>query len=211
MQLSLGGLIGQGPAQQNRMTATRSGLLRSRDSLQFYGWWTTGLRTGDTDSDSGVRYRTPIRRVGPGSLIGGGGLEYWYFPTVMKGTRDVVVDSYLGWTGREENPITISANAKTLVRSDLQKGTFMCMQALETRKLFSAGGLKFAVQHGPAYIYNWDVYSRPGHRAFRYYGTLLASRGAWTAEAMLRPQLGLQRGIPDNKYWSVAVIRRFSL
>lgn len=211
MQLSLGGLFGEGPAEQNRLTVTGTSVLRSRDSLQFYGWSTTSVKSVDTDADIGVRYRTPLRRAGPGTLVGGAGLEHWYFPSVLGGTRDLVVDSYLAWAGGETIPLTVSANGKTAVRSDLQTGTFVCLQALHTQKLFRTRGVGFALQHGPAYLYNWDLYSRPGHRALRYYGTVIANRGNWGAEVMLRPQLGLQPRIPDNRYWSVAIIRRFGL
>ena len=210
MQLSLGGLIGEGPAQQNRVTASRGSVLRSRDSLQVYGWWTSSLRTANTDAELGIRYRTPLRRIAGGSLIGGGGLEHWYFPSVLTGTRDIAVDSYIGWTGVESQPVTISANAKTVLNSDLQKGSLVCLQASHTKTLLRSGKMQLALQHGPAYVYSSNLYGRNGHRVARYYGTLLVSTGAWTFEAMLRPQLGLQPGIPDNRYWSVALIRRFT-
>ena len=196
MQLSLGGTFHDGPAQTNRITAALGG-------LQVYAWDTTDLRTGRSDQDMGLRYR---RRVGHG-LIAGGGLEHWRFPSVLGGTRDVVVDSYVGWSGGERFPVTISANGKTLVRSDLHKGTFACFQAMHTVKAKPW----LAFQHGPAYVYSWDLYGRKGHRVLRYYGVGQVSRGAWTFEAMFRPQLGLQPGIPDNKFWTVGIARQFRL
>lgn len=209
MQLSLGGYFNRGPAQQNRLTVTRSGLVRTGDSLSFYGWNTTDLRGGFVDFETGVRYRTPLRKVARGTLIGGGGLEHWNFPSVLGGTRDLVVDSYLGWSGGEGVPVAISANGKTLVRSDLPLGTFVCVQALHTQKLWAYKDTRFALQHGPAYVYSYGLYDRNGNRVFRYYGTVTASRGRWAMEVMLRPQLGLQPAIPDTGYWSVSLIRRF--
>src|SRR5688572_9175201 len=119
MQLSLGSLFNQGPASQSRLTIGRSGTLRTGDSLQFYGWGTTDLRKAYTDFETGVRYRAPIRKLANGTLIGGGGLEHWNFPSVLGGTRDLTLDSYLGWSGGERFPITLSGNGKTLLRSDL--------------------------------------------------------------------------------------------
>lgn len=209
MQLSLGGLFNRGPAQQNRLTVTKAHWLRTGDSVQFYGWGTTDLRKAYTDFDTGFRYRTPLRRVAYGKLIGGGGLEHWNFPSVLGGTKDLVLDSYLGWSGGEKIPITISGNGKTLLRSDLTRGTFAIFTALHTQRLGKLGESSFSVQHGPAYVYNWNLYGKNGHRVLRYTGTLNINRGRWGAELMLRPQAGLQPRIPDNKYWSVSLIRRF--
>ncbi|HBY60115.1 MAG TPA: hypothetical protein DEH78_09855 [Solibacterales bacterium] len=209
MQLSLGGMFGRGPAQQNRLTATRTNVFRSRDSVQFYGWSTTDLRSGKPDFEAGVRYRTPLAKVAGGTVTGGGGLEHWNFQHVLGGTRDLALDSYLAWSGGEEAPVTISANAKTLLLSGLPRGTFLCVQALHTKRLFSTRGVTFALQHGPAYVYSWHLYGKGGNRVLRYYGTLIASRGRWSGEFMLRPQAGLQPRIPDNRYWSVSIARRF--
>ena len=208
MQLSLGSLFNRGPAQQNRLTITRSSLLRSGDAFQIYGWGTTDLRAAYTDFETGLRYRAPLRRIAHGTLLGGGGLEHWNFPSVLGGTRDLVMDSYLGWSGGERFPLTISGNGKTLLRSDLPRGTFACFQALHTQKLGSVKDARFALQHGPSYIYSWGLYGRDGHRVLRYYGTLTMSHGKWGLEAMLRPQAGLQPQIIDNKYWSISIIRR---
>lgn len=209
MQLSLGALFNEGPAQQNRLTVTRSGLLRTGDSLQFYGWSTTDLRQAHTDFETGFRYRAPIRRIAYGTLVAGAGLEHWNFPSVLGGTRDLTLDSFLGWSGGEKVPISLSANGKTLLRSDLPRGTFVCVQALHTQKLGAFRGNGFALQHGPAYVYSYGLYGRDGQRVLRYYGTATVSRGRWAIEAMFRPQLGLQPGIPDNKYWSVGILRHF--
>ena len=210
MQLSLGALFNEGPAQQNRLTASRPNVLRRGDQISLYGWNTTDLQSAKTDFETGIRYRAPIAKVARGLLVGGGGIEHWNFPSVLGGTKDVALDSYLGWSGGGEKvPITISGNGKTLLRSDLPKGTFACFMAMHTQKLGNVGQTRFAVQHGPAYIYSWGLYGRDGHRVLRYYGTLNVNRGRWAAEVMLRPQFGLQAPIPDNKYWSVALIRRF--
>src|SRR5690606_28962897 len=101
MQLSLGALFNRGPANQSRLTITRSGLLRTADSLQLYAWGTTDLRSASVDFETGVRYRAPLRKIAGGTLTGGGGLEHWNFPSVLGGTRDLALDSYLGWSGGE--------------------------------------------------------------------------------------------------------------
>ena len=211
MQLSLGALFNQGPAQQNRLTVVRSGWLRSGDSLQFYGWSTTDLRKARTDFETGVRYRAPLLRIGRGMLTGGGGLEHWNFPSVLGSTRDLTLDSFIGWSGGEKVPVSLSANGKTLLRSNLPLGTFVCLQALHTQRLGSFRGNRLSIQHGPAYVYSAGLYGRDGHRVLRYYGTVSITRGRWGVEAMLRPQFGLQRGIPDNKYWSFSILRRFGV
>src|SRR5215207_7024777 len=70
MQLSLGARFNKGPAQQNHLTVTRSGLLKTGDSVQFYGWSTTDLRAAYTDFETGIRYRAPLKRIAHGTLIG---------------------------------------------------------------------------------------------------------------------------------------------
>jgi hypothetical protein len=211
MQLSLGGTFNKGPAQQNRFTLLRSGVFRSSDSLQLYAWNTTDLRGAGTDTDMGVRYRAAVRRLAGGKVMAGGGLEHWRFPSVLGGTRDAVVDSYLGWTGGEGLPVTIFANGKTLVRSTLQRGTFVVVQAQHSRRIARLGSNLLSVQHGPIYIYSWGVYGRGGHRALRYCAAAYLTRGAWSIEATYRPQAGLQPAIPDNRFWSVGIGRRFGL
>lgn len=209
MQLSLGGTFNRGPAQQNRLTANRSSLFRSADSMQFYGWTTTDLRNASVDFETGIRYRAPVHALAGGTLAAGGGLEHWNFPSVLGGTRDLVLDSYLGWTRTGKSVVTLSANGKTLLLSDLPRGTFVCFQAQHAFKLFRRRGVTLSLQHGPAYIYSWNLYGRPGHRVLRYYATPQLNRGQWTLEWMARPQAGLQPRIPDNRYWSVSLIRRF--
>jgi hypothetical protein len=209
MQLSLGGTFNEGPAQQNRLVVSRSGVLTDRDNLQMYAWSTTDLRNAATDTDVGIRYRRPVREIAGGRLIAGGGVEHWRFPSVLGGTRDIVADSYLGWTGGESFPFTISANGKTLVRSDLERGTFVCVQATGSHRLAQFGSTRLILQQGPVYVYSWNLYGRNGHRVLRYGVTLQANSDSWMFEAGFRPQAGLQPGIPDNKYWLVSVGRRF--
>jgi hypothetical protein len=208
MQLSLGGLFNSGPAQQNRLTVTGSGVLRSRDSLQFYGWSTTDLRQNETDADMGIRYRVPVRRVAGGNLVAGSGVEYWHFPSVLGGARDLALDSYVAWSGGERIPITVSGNGKTILRSRLQHGTMGIFQVQHSQKIAYWGSKLISVNHGPIYVYNWNLYAKPGHRVLRYNAALQVSKGAWAFEALFRPQAGLQPRIPDNRFWSLSIIRR---
>lgn len=208
MQLSLGGTFNQGPAQQNRLTLTGTGLFRRRDTLQFYGWNTTDLRTGNTDADMGIRYRAPVAKLAQGSLIAGTGVEYWYFPSVLGGTRDVVLDTYMAWSGGEKIPITISGNGKTLLRSRLPLGSMGIFQVQHTQKIARWNSNLLSVNHGPMYVYSWDLYGRPGNRVFRYSAAVQLSRGRWALEGTFRPQAGLQDRIPDNKFWCISVIRK---
>ena len=208
MQLSLGGLFNAGPAQQNRLTITKTGTFRSRDSLQFYGWNTTDLRQNETDADIGVRYRVPVRRMVGGTMSAGTGIEYWHFPSVLGGQRDLALDSYMGWSGGERVPLAFSANGKTLLRSRLPHGTMGIFQAQHTQKLARWSNNLLALNHGPIYVYNWDLYGKGGNRVLRYNAALQLSHGSWALEAMLRPQAGLQPRIPDNRFWSFSIIRR---
>lgn len=211
MQLSLGGSFGDGPAFQNRVTITRTGLSHSRDSLQFYGWTTTDLRSGALDTDVGIRYRVPVRRFRRTNLVAGAGLEHWNFPSVLGGTRDIVLDTYASWAGGERMPWSVSANGKTLLRSDLPRGTFLCVQANYTNRLLKLGSRSLIVQHGPVYVYSWGLYGRSGHRVLRYAAAVQFGDNKWGAEFLMRPQIGLQPGIPDGRYWTAGLVRRFSL
>jgi hypothetical protein len=175
----------------------------------MYAWNTTDLRNGSTDGDLGVRYRTPVRSIAGGTMIAGTGIEHWRFPSVLGGTNDLVADTYLAWTGGEKAPVTFSANGKTLVKSDLHRGTFVTLQALYSHRLARWNSTYLSLQHGPAYIYSWNVYARSGHRALRYVASAQLSRGSWSIEAMFRPQAGLQPAIPDNRFWTIGIGRRF--
>jgi hypothetical protein len=209
MQLSLGGMFNEGPAQQNRVTLARSGAFKTGDALQFYGWSTTDLPTGSTDGDMGVRYRAPVRKFAGGSLVAGTGFEHWVFPSVLGGTRDLVADTYLGWSGGETIPVSVSANGKTLMKSDIGRGSFVAVQATHSRRLARWGATALVLQHGPAYVYSWNAYNRSGHRVLRYCATAQLSWKSWMVEGTFRPQAGLQPGIPDNRYWTVGIGRRF--
>ncbi len=211
MQLSLGGRYNPGPAIQNRLTIQGKGVFRHDDTVQLTGWNTTDLNNHSTDADTAVRYRTPIGKLAHGTLTGGGGFEYWYYPSVLGGAQDLALDSYLAWTGGEKVPITISGNGKTILRSRLPYGTMGIFQAQHRQRLPSLPGTGMSLLHGPVYVYNWDLYGRPGHRVLRYSTALQVTCRKWIVEAAYRPQAGLQPRIPDNQFWSVSVIRSFRL
>lgn len=85
---------------------------------------------------------------------------------MLGGNRDLVLDSYLGWSGGETLPVTLSANAKTLLLSNLPRGTFVYLQALHTRELLRRGAVRVSAAHGPAYVYSCGLYMAAAGTAF---------------------------------------------
>ena len=93
--------------------------------------------------------------------------------------------------------------------SSLPVGSDLYTQAGIQHQLFRREDFRLSYRHGVAYTYAWGFYGKNGWRVVRYVGTLTASWKSNAVEFGVRPQHGLQAGIPDNVFWIVDYVRRF--
>jgi hypothetical protein len=209
-QLTLGGVFGDGPAWQNRMVITRSHVFRDGDSVSITGFNTHDTPTHSNDWTAGIGYRTRLVNKRGHLVYAGGGLERWRFPSVLCGTQDWILASNAMYaTKLKRIPVTVQSNAWTILHSPLPGGSLLYTTAWFDHSLMENRQFKVLVRHGPQYTYSWNFYGTNGHRVVRYAGALVVTHGRNTYEAGIRPQYGLKRYIPDNKYWNVMVSRTF--
>lgn len=210
-QLTLGGTFGDGPAWQNRVTVGVANLFRPGDLLSLHGWNTTDSPTRENNTVAGISYRAPVWRRGPQSLALGSGLQYWNFPSVLTGTTDWLIPGNLVYSARAWRlPVTVTADSWTLLASRLPRGSLLHTQAWIDHPLVRTDPVRVTFRHGPAHTYSWDFYATRGHRVLRYQTAVVLAWRNTQLEAGWRQQWGLQRRIPDNRYWHVGVTRSFS-
>jgi hypothetical protein len=209
-QLTLGGVFGDGPAWQSRVTFTRANTFREGDSVSISGFNTHNTPTHNNDWTAGVSYRSRLVNKRGHLLYAGGGLERWRFPGVLKGAQDWILAynaTYATKLGR--TPVTVQSNAWTVLHSPLPHGSLLYTTAWFDHKLMDNDRVKLVLRHGPQHTYSWNFYGTNGHRVVRYAGALVLTHGATTYEAGYRPQYGLQRRIPHNRFWHAMVSRTF--
>jgi predicted secreted protein len=209
-QLTLGGMFGRGPAWQNRVQINLSNAFRNGDAVSVYGWQTHNTPDHANDWDAGIWYRTPLVRSGVHFLQGGAGIQRWRFPSVKCGAQDWLSAFNLTYQTRVGRlPLTVLSDSRTLHVSPLPKGTLLHSQAYTQHKLYQRDELQLLLRHGPQHTYSWNFYGTNGHRVVRYMAAAVVVWKDTAVEAAYRKQLGLQRGIPGNNFWSVMVSRSF--
>lgn len=209
-QLTLGGVFGDGPAWQNRVTLTRTNVLRDGDSVSLSGFQTHNTPNHNNDWIAGLGYRTRLLSRRGHLLYAGGGLERWRFPGVLCGPQDWVFASHMTYATRLKRvPVTLQSNAWTLLHSPLPKGSLLHTTAWFDHGLMDNDRVKIVLRHGPQHTYAWNFYGTQGHRVLRYAAALVVSHGPTAVEVGYRPQYGLQQRIPHNRFWHVMVSRTF--
>lgn len=210
-QLTLGGVFGDGPAWQNRVTTGLANLLRRDDLLCLHGWNTTDAPSGENNTVAGIAYRAPVWRRGSQSLVLGSGFQYWNFPSVLTGTSDWLIPGSLVYTARAGRfPLTVTSDSWTLLASRLPKGSLVYSQAWVDHPILKTDPVRLAFRHGPAHTYSWNFYATHGHRVVRYQTALVLTWKDTQLETGWRQQWGLQHRIPDNSFWHVSLSRTFS-
>lgn len=210
-QLTLGGVFGDGPAWQNRVTTGLANLFRPGDLLYLHGWNTTDGPSGENNTVAGLTYRAPVWRKGSQSLALGSGLQYWNFPSVLTGTTDWLIPGNLIYTARAWRfPLTVTSDSWTLLASRLPKGSLVYSQAWIDHPLVNTDPVRITFRHGPAHTYSWNFYDTHGHRVVRYQTAVVVAWKDSQLEAGWRQQWGLQHRIPDNRFWHVSFSRTFS-
>ena len=209
-QLTLGGVFGDGPAWQNRVTFTRANLFRAGDSVSISGFNTHDTPSHNNDWTAGIAYRTRLLNKRGHLLYAGGGMERWRFPGVLRGAQDWIAAYHLTYaTKMKRVPVTVQTNGWTVLHSPLPHGTIAYTTAWFDHSLHDNDRVKVILRHGPQHTYSWGFYGTHGHRVLRYAGALVVSHGRNTYEAGFRPQYGLQQRIPHNRMWHVMLTRTF--
>jgi len=209
-QLTLGGMFGEGPDFQNRLSASLNNALRDGDSLTLYGWSTTDLPSTTPNWQAGLMYKNRLLRGNRQTLYVGGGVQRWLFPVVKTGAKDWLLCGTLNYNTRIGGlPISVSEDSMSLLSSTLPKGSLLYTQIFTQHSLMKRGKFQLLLRHGPQHTYAWGFYGAHGNRVVRYTGALVATWGNTSAEACYRQQFGLQDGIKYNRYWSFAVTRQF--
>lgn len=210
-QLTLGGVFGDGPAWQNRVTTGLANLFRAGDLLYLHGWNTTDTPTGENNTVAGIGYRAPVWRRGSQSLVLGSGFQYWNFPSVLTGTTDWLIPGNLHYSARLGRlPLTVTSDSWTLLASRLPKGSLVYTQGWIDHALVRTDPVRITFRHGPAHTYSWNFYATNGHRVVRYQTAIVLAWKDTQLEAGWRQQWGLQQRIPDNRFWHVSLTRSFS-
>lgn len=209
-QLTLGGVFGDGPAWQNRVSTGIANLVRPGDLLSIHGWNTFDAPSRENNTIAGLSWRAPAWRRGAQSLSLGSGLQYWNFPSVLRGTTDWLIPGNLVYSARVGAlPVTVTGDSWTLLASRLPKGSLLHTQAWVEHPLLRSDPVRITLRHGPAHTYSWNFYGTQGHRVVRYQTAVVLAWKDTQVEAGWRQQWGLQRRIPDNRYWHFSISRTF--
>lgn len=211
-QLTLGGLFSQGSNFQNCATVDVKNLITQNGTLRFSGILHLDTKDASRDWIGTVNYLQPLVSGERDKLVGTVGLHVWSFPTVLNGKTDTVVDSGLAWMHSGPFSFTLDANVKTLATGPNRKGVggqIYYFRGVTSHALVRKPKLSLALQHGPSYTYSNRFYGVNGHRVFRYEVGAVLQHGNWGMDVIFRPQLALQRGIPENRFWGFNVFYTF--
>lgn len=211
-QLTLGGLFSQGANFQNAATVDIKNLLTENGTLRFCGILHTDTKDASRDWIGSVNYLQPLLSGERNRLVGTVGLHVWQFPSVLNGKTDTVVDSGLAWIHNGPLAFTLDANVKTLATGPGRKGVggqIYYFRGVTSHPLVRKPKLSLALQHGPSYTYSNRFYGVNGHRVVRYEAGAVLQYGNWGVDVIFRPQIALQRGIPENQFWGFNVFYAF--
>ena len=203
--------VRRGAGLQNKLTGGISNLLRSGDSLSFYGWSTTDLPSRSPNWQAGFSYKERILRKGRHSILLDGGAQRWLFPDVKRGSNDWLATGTVNYlTSAKHVPITISSDSFSLLSSTLPLGSLLYTQIQMQHTLIKRGRYQVSLRHGPMHTYSWGFWGANGNRIVRYGAAVALARNNTTIEVGCRQQFGLQDKIPYNRFWSVLVSRQLS-
>jgi hypothetical protein len=210
-QLTLGGTFGEGPALQNRLTLNIDNALRRGDRVVLTGWSTFDIPGHHPDWLAGFTYRpgSLSEKRTRSSLSYGIGFQRWRFPSVLGGAQDWLVAADLNWQSRLPLSPWATSEFWYNFHSNLPVGQLLYSQAGVQHQVWKNDRVRFTYKHGGAFTQSWGFYGKNGTRVVRYTGTLAAAFGPHTLEAGVRPQHGLQPGIPNNTFWIFTYARRF--
>lgn len=210
-QLTLGGMFGEGPAWQTKVTTGLTNTFRSGDSLFVYGWDTHDTRSHVNDYQAGIGYKAPVWKHGRQFLSLGTGFQHWRFPSVKTGTHDWLIPGNLLYTTKAGKlPVIVTSDSWTLLKSPLPKGSLLHTQAWLQHSILKHDAVQVLFRHGPAHTWSWNFYGTNGNRVIRYQTMVVIQWKDTALEGGWRKQWGQQPGIQDNQYWQFALTRTFT-
>lgn len=210
-QLTLGGMFGNGPGWQNKVTTGLSNAFRTGDSLSVYAWDTVDARSHVNNWQAGLGYKTRVLKKKNHVLVLGSGVQRWLFPSVKSGANDWLIPGNLSYTTKlYKFPFTVTGDSWTVLSSPLPTGSMLHTQTWLQHNILKRDKVQIAFKHGPAHTYSWGFWGANGNRIFRYQTMLAINFKNTSIEGGYRKQVGLQDGIQDNNYWQFAVTRTFT-
>jgi hypothetical protein len=210
-QLLLGGMFGEGPAWQNRVTSGVSNMFRPGDTLSVYAADSFDTRCYRNNWQFGMAYKRPIFKKDAHLLTLGSGVQRWLFPMVKSGSNDWILPGNIAYQAKVRRlSFTATGDSLTLLKSSLPTGSLVHTQGWAQYTILDRDGLKIAFRNGPAHTYSWNFWGANGSRIIRYQTMLTITTREVTIEGGYRKQWGLQSGIRDNNYWQIALVRTFS-
>jgi hypothetical protein len=210
-QLTLGGMFGEGPAWQNKLTTGVSNAFRAGDSLSVYAWDTVDARSNVNNWQAGLGYKVRVLKKKNHVLALGSGVQRWLFPSVKSGAKDWLVPGNLSYqTKLYKFPFLVTSDSWTVVSSPLPLGSLLHTQTWLQHKILKRDRVQITFKHGPAHTYSWGFWGTNGNRIFRYQTMLAINFKDTSIEGGYRKQVGLQDGIQNNNYWQFAVTRTFT-
>ena len=210
-QLMLGGTFGHGPDIQNRLTASISNLVRSGDSLTFFGWSTTDAASLTPNWQAGAGYKSRILHKRHQTILIGGGVQRWLFPNVKTGANDWLATGTLTYATLVKHvPVTVTEDSYSLLVSTLPTGSLLYTQIQAQHSLLKHEHYQLSLRHGPAHTYGWGFYGAAGNRVVRYGAAVALTWNDTTIELGCRQQFGLQDRVPYNRFWNFLVTRQMS-
>lgn len=210
-QLTLGGMFGEGPGWQTKVTTGISNAAVRGDYLYFFGWNTQDTRTNANDWYAGLAYKAPVWSHRSQSLVLGTGIYKLRFPSVKTGVNDWMIPINLQYQTKIKLPVIVTSDAWTLPTSTLQRGTLLHTQAWLVHPIVKRDSVQVQFRHGPAHTHAWDFWGTHGERIWRYQTLLVISWKNNTVEGGFRRQFGQQPGILDNNYWQFSYTRSFTM
>ena len=210
-QLTLGGMFGNGPAWQNKVTTGLANALRPGDAISVYAWDTADARSHVNNWQAGLGYKMRVLKTKRHVLALGSGVQRWLFPSVKSGANDWLIPGNLTYqTKLYRFPFTVTCDSWTVLSSPLPNGSLLHSQAWLQHSILKRDRVQITFKHGPAHTYSWGFWGANGNRIFRYQTMLAINFKDTSIEGGYRKQVGLQNGIQDNNYWQFAVTRTFT-
>lgn len=210
-QLTLGGMFGNGPAWQNRLTVGLVNAFHAGDTISLYGWDTFDTRSRSHNWQAGMAYKRPVWKRHYHMVSAGSGVQHWQFSSVKSGTNDWLIPGNLTYQTRIHGmSFLTTADSWTLLKSPLTRGSLLHTQSWLQTDLFKRESFGVAFRHGPAHTYSWNFYGTNGNRVFRYQTMLTIAVKRFLLEGGYRKQWGLQNGIQDNRFWQVGLTRTYT-
>jgi len=210
-QLLLGGMFGEGPAWQNRVTTGVSNVFHSGDTLSIFAADSFDTRCYRNNWQFGMGYKRAIFKKGTHLVTLGSGVQRWLFPMVKTGSNDWLLPGNVNYQAKGRRfSFAATGDSLTLLKSSLATGSLVHTQGWVQYNILDRDGIKIAFRNGPAHTYSWNFWGANGSRIIRYQTMLTITTREVTIEGGYRKQWGLQAGIRDKNFWQVAVVRTFS-